>query len=269
MINLTCCFLLFGLVPSAAAQTGINITPTNLAPTIAIGDETREKVTLRNSSAGDIEVEASIEQPALGKGAMLIETDSEPIRLKPGEARQVEVRIIIPAEAGAGTQQGSVTFNVGDAKVEDVAIVGKIRVGVKANIIQPISDAGFSYPLLISSSGPVAFTMRGRNTSDFPTTITATVELGSLLGDDIVLRQSSGLIDNDASFDMQAVWPDPPLIAIRKMTISLTSGVGTPVTKSRFIMIVSWKLLLAAALLAAGAIILLRKLPAIANVFRR
>lgn len=254
-------------VTPALAQTGINITPTNIAMTIAVGDETREVVTLRNISASDVEVEASIEPPAAGDGAMSIAVSPAKIQLKAGESATVEVHVVVPDDAETGIQEGFVSFNVVDADAHEVAIVGKVRTSVNATIIRPISDVEFSIPMFVGSSGPVAFDIRGRNTSQFSTTIASVVELGSLLGEDIVLRRSSDMLNNNETYDMQVLWDDPPLFGIRKVTIRATSGVGSPVARSTFILIFSWKLL-PLLLAALTATFLLRgKLPAIANVF--
>lgn len=261
-----CIACLACFVTPALAQTGINITPTNIAMTIAVGDETREVVTLRNISASDIEVVASIEPSAAEAGAMSIAVSPMKVQLPAGESATVEVHVVVPDDAETGTQEGFVSFNV-DAAAHEVAIVGKVRTSVTATIIRPISDVEFSFPVFVGSSDPVSFNIRGRNTSEFSTDVEAAVKLGSLLGDDVTLSQSSSL-KNQETFDMQGLWEDPPLCGIRWLTISVSSGVGAPVTKSSPILIFNWKLLPPLMIVLAAAFILRGKLPAIINVFR-
>ncbi|RJQ44258.1 MAG: hypothetical protein C4534_06775 [Gaiellales bacterium] len=251
---------------AAAAQTGINVTPTHIPATIAAGDETREKVSLRNLSAGEVEVEAVVEQ-GQGEGPLAaVSVAPARIRLAAGESAEVEVHVAVPSDAGVGRGEAYIFFNVADASAGNVAIIGKIRVAVEMNVIRPVSEADFSYPLIIGS-GPVTFTMRGRNTSEFPVAMDGRIVLESLLGEDVELVSSSRQVSNDESFELQAVWQDPPLFGIRRLKLSLSSGVGAPVTKTSYILIFSWKLVPALFLLVAAAAILIKKKPAIANVF--
>ncbi|MHB0915039.1 MAG: COG1470 family protein [Thermoleophilia bacterium] len=251
----------------ALAQTGINITPTNLAMTMAVGDETREVVTLRNISAGAVEVEAAVEPSGAEDGAIAIAVTPEKVELKAGESATVEVNVRVPDDAVAGAQQGFVMFNVVDSHARDVAIVGKVRTSVTVNVIRPISDVEFSYPMFVGSSGPVTFNIKGRNTSEFATDVEAVVELGRLLGDDLVLSQSI-LLANQEAFNMQALWEEPPLFGVKRLTISVSSGVGAPVKKSSLILIFNWKLLPPLMGVLVAAFILRGKLPAIIHVFR-
>lgn len=257
-----------GFAVPAKAQTGINVTPTRIDSTIAIGDETTEMIRLSNSSAGDIEVEARIEPPAPDRGAASIAVDPGKVLLRAGESTDMMVRIAVPADAAPESQEGAITFNVVAVSGAAVTIVGEVRTAVALNVIKPVSDAEFSYPLIAGGPGPLVFTMKGRNTSEFPARITGDVELKALLGEDVVLHRSSGQISNDETFEMQAVWEDPPLFGIRKMTIRLNSGVGVPETKTAYMLIFSWKLMLAIIFLAAAAILMRRKCTAIFNVFR-
>jgi hypothetical protein len=168
-----------------------------------------------------------------------------------------------------GEQTAYAVIDVSGASQHDVAIVGNVQVSIGLNVIAPVSDVDFTFPRIVTSPNEVMFTMQGRNTSDFPTSFQGKVELDGLWGDDVVLQQESSAIDNDETFDLQVIWDDAPSIGIRKMTISLSSGVGAPVTKSGYIFFISWKVLIFTLALLIILPVIIRKSPAIANVFRR
>jgi hypothetical protein len=253
----------------ALGQTGITVTPTNITSTIAPGDETREVIMLSNSSVKDIVVAVSIEQPDAEEGAASITVDREEVLLATGESADLELMIHVPDDASAGEQTAFVIIDVNGASQQDVAIVGNVQVSIGLNVIAPVSDVDFTFPRIVTSPNEVMFTMQGRNTSDFPTSFQGKVELDGLWGDDVVLQQESSAIDNDETFDLQVIWDDAPSIGIRKMTISLSSGVGAPVTKSGYIFFISWKVLIFTLALLIILPVIIRKSPAIANVFRR
>lgn len=99
-----------GTAAVAAAQTGITVTPTTVAVTIAAGDETRERISLTNSSAAEIRVETRVEEPAAGETAAAITPTLEQVTLQPGETVQLELRMHVPDLAPPGDQRGNITF---------------------------------------------------------------------------------------------------------------------------------------------------------------
>lgn len=234
--------------------TSINVSPTHLAPVIALGDETREKITLVNTSTRDLRVRGHLGYGApSGEGGPQLTLEPDQVILKPGETATVALHITVPAEAVIGDRQDTARFDVSPAAGGNLSVVGQVAVVVATKVIRPVEDAYWSVPLLIDSTQPAALTIGGRNAGSFPAQLAAKVDLVGMFGQEETLHVVSESTAVGKNAEMQAIWDNQPFIGAGRATLSLSSGVGAPVEKTAYFIVLPWKVTsIALAILFAG-----------------
>lgn len=257
-------FLMPASRAAAASGLGFRVSPTYVNPTIAVGDETREAVTLQNSSAYQIIVNSQI-GPSGDPGAT-ISLDREQVSLKPGESAVVYITINVPENAPAGRRQQTILFDAASSSGNDVAIVGRVGMELDLNVIHPVADVRWSFPHIIDSSEEVVFDASGRNSGNFTTRLEEKVDLTGLTGRDTNLAGASDPLPVGQTATVRALWDEAPLFSVQRGVLGLGSGVGTPVKATAFFIIFPWKLSLMLALMAATAATGARFQPIIAKV---
>lgn len=263
--------LITPLLASARNGVGISVSPTHISPTIAVGDETSEAVTLINSSTNRVSVRSHPDFDNSG----LAETPSvwvEPgeVSLDPSRPVTVTVRVSVSPATKPGQYQKFVSFDIQPSAEGNVAIVGEIGITLDINVIQPIEEANFSLPHLVDTGQPVVFSMSGRNSGNFPTRLSGTVKVAGLLGNTVELQAQSQVVAIGEEAALAAVWDDPPLMGFKKVTLTISTGVGSPVEQQSFLIILPWKFLLVfiSLLFTAGAGAFLGKFYRLAEAHR-
>ena len=251
---------------SAGPQVSFSVSPDTIDRTIAVGDETRETVTLHNLSTVEIVVKAH-SGPRDSEEAPGISLEPGQISLKPGESAPVIIRVAIPDNAQPGRQLSSVSFEAASSAGRDVAIVGQVGVALDTQIIRPVADVNWSFPRIIDSTDQAVIGMEGRNAGNFTTRLEGKAKITGIFGDDISLIAVSAPVKVGESVFLQAVWDETPTFSMKRATLDLSSGIGAPVEKKATLMIFPWKLSLMLILIAAVAVAGARYQPRIANVF--
>ncbi|MHB1390159.1 MAG: hypothetical protein ACYCXF_02845 [Thermoleophilia bacterium] len=272
--TLLCLALLAGLVhilitaTPSLAESGIRVTPTHLSPTIAVGDETREVITLQNLSDRETILRSQVSIGA-GESAVMPEVRIEPqeVTLGPGQSQPVTVSISVPADMTEGRRQATVIFDTGPAAGGDVAIVGRVAVLIDINVIRPVSDVTWNIPHFINSSDTATFAVQAVNSGNFPTQLVENVELAGITGS-VNLESRSRQVQVGERVNLETVWEETPLLAFKIATVSVGSSVGAPVHARTLFVIFPWKLSLALIVFVTIALIGVRISPFFAKVFR-
>ena len=239
--------------PAQASQgVGFRVSPTYINPTIAIGDETSEAVTLQNSSDFQIVVHTAV-GPS-DESRAVISLDQDQVTLKPGESRVIYVRISVPEEASPEKWQQTILFDEAPATGANVAIVGRVSTVLDLTVINPVGDTGFSFPRLIDSTEAAVFGATGRNTGNFTTRLKERIDLSGFLSGDTSLEAVSDPTGIGETADLQAIWSDSPIFSISRANLSVGSGVGNPARTSALVIVFPWKLTLMLGLISATAL---------------
>ncbi|MHB8858927.1 MAG: COG1470 family protein [Thermoleophilia bacterium] len=263
-ILLPASFLLLSAPAAAASDLGFRVSPTYISPTIAVGDETREAVTLQNSSAYQIMVKSRIgfaDEPAAA-----ISLDREEVSLKPGESTVVYISIKVPEDAPSGSRRQTILFDTASSSGADLAVVGRVGMELDLSIIHPVEDVRWSFPHIIDSTEEVSFEASGRNAGNFTTRLASRVDLTSLFATGATLSSASDPLPVGQTAVVKAVWEEAPVFSAERAELELGSGVGAPVRSSTFLIVFPWKLSLMLALMAATAAAGARFQPIIAKV---
>lgn len=251
---------------SAAPDIGFRVSPTYINPTVAAGDDTRETVTLQNISGDQIVVHANTGSDP-DQAHMTVSMDSEQVSLNPGESSDVSIIIKVQDETPSGRYQQQILFDASPSSGRDVAIIGRVAMGLDVSVIHPVDNVSWSFPRLVDSSEQVSFIAQGQNMGNYTTSLIEKIELSGILGAKVDLRAASEPVAIGETAHLQAIWDEAPLFSIKKTTLSVGSGVGAPVKDSAFLVVFPWKLslmiLMMAAIAAAGA----RFQPFFAKVF--
>lgn len=261
-------FLFVAAAASAGQDVGFRISPTSIDSKIAVGDQTREVVTLQNTSAEEIVIKAHV-SPGDDLDALQISLEPGEVSLKPGGSAQVIIHISTDPDAQPGHRVSTVLFDASPASTSDVSIVGQVGVAVGAEVIQPVSDVTWSFPRVIDSMDQVVFQMAGRNSGNSTTRLVGKAVITGLFGGDDSLIATSDPVEVGESASLQAIWSDIPLFAIKKLTLDLGSGVGVPVERQTYLLIFPWKLALLLTSILAIAAVGARFQPFLAKVFSR
>ena len=240
--------------PPVRAQTGVSmsVTPTQISPLIAAGDQTGEKITITNRSAAAITVTGGPDAAGQPGDGVSVNVQPSHITLPPGAAAAVTVRISVAADAPPGSVRCLVAFRGMPSGGNDISVIGKVGVVLNVDVIRPVVDTSFAAPLLIDGGDQAVFSLRGRNNDRFPVRLTGSVSTGGLLGGASFSVQS-GEVAGGQSAVMHDVWHDPPLIGIGWVTLRISSGVGAPAESRSLVIIFPWKFALMLAGLAAAA----------------
>lgn len=252
----------------ALAESGIKVTPTHLSPTIAVGDETREVVTLQNLSGEETTLRAQVDFGA-GQSASMpdISIDPQEVRLGPGQLFPATISIKTPADMADGPRRVMVVFDAGPAAGGEVAIVGRVAVLVDINVIRPVKEVTWTIPHFIDSSAPASFSVRAINSGNFPTGLVENVELAGISGSVNLQSQKKQVAVGDQVL-LEAFWEESPLLAVKIATLSVGSAVGAPVQEKTLVMVFPWKLCLALIAIALTAFAGGRLMPFYTKVFR-
>lgn len=243
LIAVTILFISLAIDPGKAyPDVGISITPTSLSPTIAVGDRTQEVISISNTAPHKVRIESSMHDAPDIEGAAEVKIEPGIIELEAGETAEVEIQITVPEEAQDGKQKRSIIFDASGIGNDTISIIGRVKVTLDIDVIHPVSDVKFTYARLIDSSDAAVFTMEGRNTANFSTRMEGTVKIDRIFGEDIILQSASEAIANDESTELRIEWRDAPNIGLARMTASMTTGVGAPVTESSIILVFPWKI---------------------------
>jgi hypothetical protein len=248
--------LITPLLASARNGVGISVSPTHISPTIAVGDETSEAVTLINSSTDRVSVKSHPDFDNSGPAeAPSVWVEPGEVFLDPTRPVTVTVRVSVPPGTKPGQYQKFISFDVQPSAEGNVAIVSQISITLDINVIQPIEEANFYLPYLMDTGQPVVFSMSGRNRGNFPTRLSGTVKVAGLLGNTVELQAQSQIVAIGEEAALTAVWDDPPLMGFKKVTLTISTGVGSPVEHQSFLIILPWKFLLVflSLLFTAGA----------------
>lgn len=248
---LLACFVLN--VPQAFAATGLGfrVSPTYINPTIAVGDETREAVTLQNSSKYQITVNARVGPSDQSKAVITL--DQEQVTLRPGDSAVVYVGILAPDDAVPGNWQQTILFDAAHTAGADVSIVGRVSMMLDLTVINSVEDVKWSFPRLVDSTEEVSFDASGRNAGNFTTRLEEKVDLAGPVTGDINLVSKSDPITVGESAKLQAVWTESPLFSVKRATLTIGSGVGKPIRSEALIVVFPWKLSLMLGLMVLTA----------------
>jgi uncharacterized protein YfaS (alpha-2-macroglobulin family) len=239
--------------PEAIAEVGIEVSPTHLSPTIAVGDNTTETITLHNLSPEEVTVIAFSRQEGAGARAD-ISLDSERLTLPAGATGAVKVGLRIPSEAQPGQIRAVVDFEIEPAQSSEVAVVGQVEVAFDIQVIRPLAEVEWSWPRFVDSGDTARFWMKGRNTGNFPTRLTGTATIKGLLFGTTELQAESKNLAIGQDGEIELSWPDPPMFGIKRVTLSLSAGAGSPVQKDFLIVILPSRLPLIGLLISLAAV---------------
>jgi len=269
LILLVCftAILLLEAATSAASEVGFMVSPTSVNSTIAVGDETNESITLQNLSTEEIVVNAHVSANG-DNGEPVISVEPTEVSLKPGGSAQVVIHVDVPADAQTGKRVSAVLFDAVSSNVSDVSIVGRVAVALTIDVIIPVSDVTWSYPHIIDSTDPVVFQMEGRNTGNFTTRLEGKVDISGLFSNRTLKATSDPVVIGETT-QLQVIWDETPLLAIKRVTLDLGSGIGAPVEQRAFLIIFPWKLTLILMLIVVIAVAGARFQPFFPNVFSR
>lgn len=217
----------FAVASPALAESGIKVTPTHLSPTMAVGDETREVVTLQNLSGEETTLRAQVDFGA-GQSASMpdISLDPQEVRLGPGQSFPATISIRVPADMADGPRRVMVVFDAGPAAGGEVVIVGRVAVLVDINVIRPVKEVAWTIPHVIDSSAPASFSVQAINSGNFPTGLVENVELVGISGSVKLQSQKKQVAVGDQVL-LQAFWEESPLPAYKprkRPSIMLTSA---------------------------------------------
>lgn len=251
---------------SASPAVSFRVSPTYINPTVAAGDNTRETVKLQNLSGDEIVVHANTNsdpgQASAGSDPgqaahMSVSIDAEQVSLKPDEASDVYITIKIQDDTPPGRYRQQIFFEAAPSAARDVAIAGRVAMGLEVTVIHPVENVSWSLPHLVDSSDQVSFIALGQNTGNFTTSLIEKVEISGLLGRKIDLLAASEPVAIGDTANLRAIWDEAPLFSIKKTTLSVGSGVGAPIKTGAFLVVFPWKLslmiLMMTAIAAAGA----------------
>jgi len=227
----------------AASDVGFRVSPTSINSTIAVGDRNSEVVILQNSSSEEIVVRSHVHFAGAQDSVEIVPEPAE-VSLQPGGSAQVVIHIGVSDEAQPGQQAATVSFDAASSSTRDVSIVGEVGVAIGVEIIRPVSDVTWSFPRFVDSSERVIFQAKGRNTGNFTTRLEGSADISGMFEGNNSLTAASGPISIGESADLQAVWDETPLFAIKRVTLDLSSGIGAPVEQKAFIIVFPWKLTL-------------------------
>ncbi len=264
-------FVFQGATADDAAAQGdmaIEISPTLVSPVMAVGDETREVITIRNSSTDEMLVSSRVQfADEEGPKVLKIEAQPQELTIPPGESAEVGLWIRVSPDAEVQARKATVLFLAEPLSERDVTIAGQVVVLVEANIIRPIDKASLSAPRFSDANGALLFTAEGRNNGNFPTRLESVVRITGPFSDDIVLSADSAELAVGETAVIELEWSNTPAFALRRVRHTLSSGIGVPVERTSVLVIVPWRLILMlcviAAATAAGALLL----PVFTNVF--
>ena len=228
--------------PSQAKNSvGISVTPAEISPTIAAGDQTGESVTITNRSG--VAVTAAVQPEAGGQpgGGVSIAAQPTRINLRPGESAAVAIRISTATQAPTGSVQGFVAIQAQPFGGGEIPVGSGVDVVLDVNVIQPVAGAGFSAPLIVDGGDPAIFSLRGSNNNRFPARLDGSVIVSGLLSGTGLSGQSRELASGQSA-DLREVWDDPPTFGIGRVTMRLSAGAGSPVRSTALIIFFPWKL---------------------------
>ena len=252
----------------AQGEMGIEISPTLVSPVMAIGDETHEVITIRNSSTEEVLVSSRVQfADEAGRDALQIEVLPAELTIAPGDSAEATLWIRTSPDADVQTRKAMTLFLAEPLAEQDVTIAGQVAVMVEVSMIRPIDLVSFSAPRFSDSNSTLLFTAEGRNNGNFPTTLESTVRITGPFADDVILTASSGELAVGETGVVELEWSETPAFALRRVHHKISSGVGSPVEKTSLLIIAPWRLalilLVIAAVIVAG--VLLR--PLFPNVF--
>lgn len=252
----------------AQGEIGIEVSPTSVSPTMAVGDETRELITIRNSS--DTEMLVST-QSQLAEGVsdedLKLEIQPAEIRIAPGDSAQAALLIEVAPESEARNSRAVAFFLVEPLNGRDVSISGQVAVTVDVKVIRPIEDVNLSTPHFSDANGSLLFIAGARNNGKFPTRLQSRVSLTGLFVDDVNLTASSDELAVGEGGSVEVEWPEPPAFAVRWVHHSVGTGVGSPVEEDGLLIIAPWRLALMLLVVAAAVTVGAFIPPAFTNVF--
>lgn len=259
------------LAPTPArtqGEIGIEISPTSLTPTIAVGDETREQIRIRNSSAAEMLVTARTRVQDSGSGDDLqLEVYPAEIRVAPGDTAEATLSIKVAPGAESGSSKAAALFLAEPLTERDVSIAGQVAVNVDVALIRPLEAVSLTTPRFSDANGTMTFAARARNNGNFPTALKTTVSLTGLFADDLVLKASSDQLAVGEEGAVELEWTDTPAFAIRRLHHSVSTGVGAPVENDGFLIIAPWRLALMLLVIASATLTGIFLTPLITNVF--
>ena len=228
--------------PSQAKNSiGISVTPAEISPTIAAGDQTAESVIITNRSG--VAVTVAVQPGAGGQpgGGVSIAVQPTRLNLRPGQSATVAIRITAGAQAPPGSVRGLVAIQARPSGGGEISVGSGVDVILDVNVIQPVVGAGFSAPLVVDGGEPAVFSLRGSNNNRFPARLDGSVSVGGLLSGTGLSGQSRELASGQSA-DLREVWSDPPTFGIGRVTMQLSAGAGSPVRSTALIIFFPWKL---------------------------
>ena len=222
-------------------SVGISVTPAEISPAIAAGDQTAESVTITNRSG--VAVTVAVQPDAGGQpgGGVSIAVQPTRLNLRPGQSATVAIRITTAAQAPPGSVQGLVAIQAQPFGGGEIPVGSGVDVVLDVNVIQPVAGAGFSAPLVVDGGEPAVFSLRGSNDNRFPARLDGSVSISGLLSGTGLSGQSRELASGQSA-DLREVWDDPPTFGIGRVTMRLSAGAGSPVSSTALIIFFPWKL---------------------------
>ncbi|MCL6105816.1 MAG: hypothetical protein M1309_00455 [Actinobacteria bacterium] len=249
--------LLVVFVPGDAAPEpsgmGISVAPGHIQVNIAPGDQTRESVTLTNTSGSQVMVDVRPQYSSDAGGGLSISASPSEVTMKPGVAAAVTINIRVPPDAGTGERQDGVVFQIQPPRQGNISLAGRVEVVLDENIINFVDRVRWQVPHWLDAGEPARFSVSGRNSGYFPERLVATEEVDGIFGAHLINEQS-GQLAIGQSASMQATWHNPPFIGIKRVILKIGAGAGAPAETDTWLIIFPWRLSLALAGLAAATV---------------